>query len=116
MAMDPNNWLLASRKLQNKLAPQMPDPIEVVWGVPRVMIRPLADAVVLASRSEAVGDQDPTMKEDIEFAAQSLRTQLEQVWPARLDSRLDSRRVQYGAVSSILGVNTDMISNCYASH
>lgn len=98
------SWLIASRVAQAKLSPGIPDPIEVMFGVPRCIVPAFARVVALVSRrSQSAVDGAGLQEEELDFEASVLRLELESAWPARLQGRRDSRRVQYGAVSLCRG-------------
>ncbi|GFZ51536.1 hypothetical protein JCM24511_09303 [Saitozyma sp. JCM 24511] len=83
---------------QAKLSPGIPDPIEVMFGVPRCIVPAFARVVALVSRrSQSAVDGAGLQEEELDFEASVLRLELESAWPARLQGRRDSRRVQYGA-------------------
>ncbi|KAL1412413.1 hypothetical protein Q8F55_000158 [Vanrija albida] len=90
-------WPLEARELQMKIVPALPDFFETMLGMPRILLLPLARAVALVSRSSAVEGQPLSVREQLEHDVAALRLELEAIWPARLASRPDVRRVQYGA-------------------
>ncbi|WVQ84785.1 hypothetical protein IAT38_006942 [Cryptococcus sp. DSM 104549] len=91
------SWLVASRAAQVKVsATRIPDSIETMFGVPRILIAGFAAAVALVAKHGAGENEDDAIRESLEFEVDAFRSELENVWPARLDGRRDDRRLQYG--------------------
>ena len=85
--------------IQETVSPNLPDAIEVIWGIPRVMIYTFAEVVALVSRKSQLDTSQEMLRDQLDFEAGNVRVQLEHVWPARLEARRDGRRLWFGGVS-----------------
>ncbi|WVF68304.1 hypothetical protein IAT40_003069 [Kwoniella sp. CBS 6097] len=109
-------WHLASRSAQLKasspLTGPIPDAIEVMIGIPRVKISTFARVVGLVSIANTVSAQSSGIsyerqspgdnwegeeeQDHVRHEAESLKMELEFLWPKRLDKRNSDRRMWYG--------------------
>ncbi|WWC92610.1 uncharacterized protein L201_007569 [Kwoniella dendrophila CBS 6074] len=111
-------WILASRSAQMQVSNSIPDSIEVIFGIPRIMSIIFAQVTALVAKRNMLEYQDDNngefimkdmipgseggsrgdyyLKENLDFEIASTRMELEHVWPARLENRKDERRLQYG--------------------
>ena len=103
---DSHLWLLSSRVVQETVSPNLPDAIEVIWGIPRVMIYTFAEVVALVSKKSKLDTSQEMLRDQLDFEAGNMREQLEHVWPARLAARRDGRRLWYGGVRACLKQRT----------
>ncbi|WVQ84458.1 hypothetical protein IAT38_006610 [Cryptococcus sp. DSM 104549] len=89
-------WLIAARSAQVKVSPAIPDALETMWGVPRMLIPSFGQAVALVAQRQRMYTEDAMVQENFEFEALAFRNEMENVWPARLEARMDEPRLMYG--------------------
>ncbi|WVQ75757.1 hypothetical protein IAR50_005388 [Cryptococcus sp. DSM 104548] len=96
-------WLLACRSAQMRASALIPDTIETMFGTPRILMLAFAGAVTLVAKrldvsSSGVGgrEEGEMEREQLDFEVLAFRSELELVWPGRLENRLDEGRVRYG--------------------
>ncbi|ODN79329.1 hypothetical protein, variant [Cryptococcus amylolentus CBS 6039] len=99
-------WLIASRSAQMRASKDIPDTIETMFGTPRILMLAFARAIGLVAKVgaaaggaegvEGEGEMGEMEREQLDFEVLAFRSELEHVWPGRLEGRRDTRRVYYG--------------------
>ncbi|WWC73895.1 uncharacterized protein I206_107867 [Kwoniella pini CBS 10737] len=89
-------WILLSKVYQAKVSFSLPDTIETIFGIPRILIPTFSQVTTLVAKRNMQIVDDTSLKEHLDFEVNTMRMELEHLWPARLANRRDERRLQYG--------------------